>query len=87
MTCDYLAIPTSLVSSYEGKLEARNNLEDRQWWHSCTFKVEMCIQSWLALLGNVNILLYEDINDAYNSLDVNLEEMMIEDDVIKYLNL
>ena len=87
MACDYLAIPTSSVPSEEANSEACDNFKDRQRLHSCTFKVEMCIQSWLALLGNVNILLYEDINDAYNSLDVNLEEMMIEDDVIKYLNL
>ena len=87
MACDYLAIPASSVPSKEANSEASYNFEDTFHLHSCIFKAEMCIRSWLDLLDSANISIPEDINDAYNSLDVNLEEMMIEDDVIKYLNL
>ena len=82
MACDYLAIPVSLVHSEEAKSEARDNFEDRQRLHACTFKAEMCIQSWLGLRDNVDTPLPEDFNDAYNSLDINLEEMIAKDDVI-----
>ena len=41
---------------------------------------------WLDLLDNVIIPLPK-VNDAYNSLDISLEEMMAEDDVIEYLYL
>ena len=47
----------------------------------------MCIWSRLDLLDNGNIPRHEDINDAYNNLDINLDEMMVEDDVIEYLYL
>ena len=82
MACDYLAIPTSSVSSEEANSDSRDNVEDRQPLHACTFKAEMCIRSWLDLLSNINIPLLEDFNDAYNSLDINLEEMIAKDDVI-----
>ena len=82
MACDYLAIPASSVPSDEANSGARDNFEDRQRLHSCTFKVEMCIQSWLGLRDNVDTPLPEDFNDAYNSLDINLEEMIAKDDVI-----
>ena len=47
----------------------------------------MCIRSWLDLLDSANISIPEDINDAYNSLDIDLEDMMAEDDVMEYLYL
>ena len=88
MTCDYLEIPASSVPSKEANSEAHDNFKDRQRLHSCTFKTKMCIRSWLDLLDSVtNILVPEDINDAYTNLDINLEEMIVKDDVIEYLYL
>ena len=84
MACDYLAIPASLVPSEEANSEARDNFEDRQRLHSCTFKAEMCIRSWIDLLDSINIPIPQDINDAYESLEINLEEIIAEDDVIEY---
>ena len=76
------------MPSEEANFESRDNFEDRQWLHSCTFKAEMCIRSWLNLLDNLNIPLPKYFNDAYNnSIDINLKEMMVEDDVIEYLYL
>ena len=45
------------------------------------------MRSGLDLLDYVNILLPKDINDAYNTLDINVEDMMAEDDVMEYLYL
>ena len=87
MACDYLAIQASSVPSKEANSESRDNFEDRQRLHSCTFKAEMCIWSWIDLLHSVNIPIPEDINDAYDTLEINLEEIIAEDDVIEYLYL
>ena len=87
MACDYLTISASSVPLEEANSEARDNFEDRQWLHSCTFKGEMCIRFWLDLLHNVNIPLPEDFNDACNSLDINLKDTMAKDDVIECLYL
>ena len=87
MASDYLAIPASSMPLEEAKSEVRDDFDDKQRLQSCTFKAEMCIliRSWLGLFDNVNIPLPEDINDAYTSLDINLEETMTLDDVIEYL--
>ena len=87
MACDYLPIPASSMPSEEANSEARDNFKDRKRLHSCTFKAEMCIWSWLDLLDSVNIPVPEDTDDAYNCLEINLEEMMVEDEVIEYLYL
>ena len=39
------------------------------------------------LLDSVNIPIPKDINDAYDTLDINLDDMMANDDVIEYLYL
>ena len=86
MACDYLAIPASSLP-LEANSKACDNFEDRQRLHSCTFKAEMCIRSWIDLLDSINIPIPQDINDAYESLEINLEEIIVEDDVIEYLYL
>ena len=43
----------------------------------------MCIRSGIDLLDSVNIPIPEDINDAYDTLEINLEEIIAEDDVIE----
>ena len=70
MACEYLAIPASSVPSKEANSEASYKFEDSVHLHSCIFKAEMCIRSWLDLLDSANISIPEDINDAYNSLDM-----------------
>ena len=87
MACEYLAIPASSVPSKEANSEASYNFEDTFHLHSCIFKAEMCIRSWLDLLDSANISIPEDINDAYDSLNIDLEDMMAEDDVMEYLYL
>ena len=87
MACEYLAIPASSVPSEETYSEGCSNFENRSRLHPCTFKAEMCIRSWLDLLDSANISIPEDINDAYNSLDIDLEDMVAEDDVMEYLYL
>ena len=71
ITCEYLAIPTSLMPSEEANSKAHyhDNFEDRFQLHACTFKVMMCNRSWLDLLHGANISITKDINDRYNSFD------------------
>ena len=69
MICDYLAILASSVPSKEANSEASYKFEDSVHLHSCIFKAEMCIRSWLDLLHGANISITKDINDRYNSFD------------------
>ena len=85
MACEYLAIPASSVPSEEANSKARYNFEDRSRLHACTFKAEMCIRSWLDLLDGVGIPLPNDINEAFESLDIDIEGMIVEDEVAEYL--
>ena len=87
MAYEYLSIPASFVPSKETNMEGRYSFENRFRLHSCTFKAEMCIRSWLDLLDSANISIPEDINDAYHSLNIDLENTMAEDDVMEYLYL
>ena len=85
MACDYLAIPASSVPSEEANSEAKYNFQDRIRLHSCTFKAEMCIRSWLDVLNESNISLPEDFNEAYNNLGIDMEDIAMEDDVVDYM--
>ena len=85
MACDYLAIIASLVPSEEANSEAKYNFQDRIRLHSCTFKAEMCVRSWLDVLNEMNISLPEDFSEAYNNLDIDVEDIALEDDVVDYI--
>ena len=85
MACDYLAIPASSVPSKEANSEANNNFQDRIRLHSCTFKAEMCTRSWLDPLNEANVSLTEDFSEAYNKLDIDVEDIALEDDVVDYI--
>ena len=85
MACEYLAIPTSSVPSEDANSEAKYNFQDRIRLHSCTFKAEMCVRSWLDVLNEMNISLPEDFSEAYNNLDIDVEDIAIEDDVVDYI--
>ena len=85
MGCEYLSIPTSLVCFEEANFEAHYDFEDRFQLHLSTFKVDMCIRSWLDLLDGAKISIPKDINDAYNSFNIDHEQMRVEDDLVEYL--
>lgn len=87
IACDYLCIPTLTVPSEEANSEAKSNFQDRSRLHSCTFRAERCIKSWLDLLEEENILLPKDFNDAYDSLDFELGiwGSAMEDNVVEYM--
>ena len=42
----------------------------------------MCLRSWMATLGMVNIGLLEDFHEAYANLKLHLEGLAVEDNVI-----
>ena len=73
MAYEYLSIPASFVPSKETNMEGRYNFENRFWLHSCTFKAGMSIRSWLDLLDGAKISIPKDINDAYNSFNIDHE--------------
>ena len=85
MACDYLAIIASLVPSEEANSEAKYNFQDRIHLYWCTFKAEMCVRSWLDVLNEMNISLPENFNEAYNNLDIDVEDITMEDDVVDYI--
>lgn len=69
----------------EANSEARYHFDGRDRLHSCTFKVEMCIRACLPLLDSANITILDDFNVKYGSLNLDLEEMIAEDNIIKYV--
>ena len=85
MAIDYLATPASSVPSEVANLEAKLNFEDRARLHPCTFKVEMCLPSWMAALLMMNIALPEDFHEAYANLELDLAELVVEDNAIDYI--
>ena len=85
MACDYLAIIASLVPSEEANSEAKYNFQDRIRLHSCTFKAEMFSRLWLDVLNETNISLPEEFSEAYNNLDIDVEDITMEDDVVDYI--
>ena len=82
MACDYLAILALSVPSKAANSEAKYNFRDRIRLHSCTFKAEMCVRSWLDVLNEMNISLPEEFSEAYNNLDIDVEDIAMEDDVV-----
>ena len=75
MTCDYLAIPSSLILAEKANSEAQYRFEDRDRFHSCTIKAKMCIRAWLFLVDSTNITMLEDFKLAFASLDLHLEDI------------
>ena len=45
----------------------------------------MCIRSWLDVLNEMNISLPEDFSEAYNNLDMDMEDIVMEDHVADYM--
>ena len=85
MAIDYLATPASSVPSKEANSEAKLNFEGRARLHPCTFKAKMCLQSWITVLQTANIALPQDFHEAFDSLNLDWDELIVEDSVIDYM--
>ena len=55
MACDYLAKPASSVPVKEANSAAKMTFDDKIKLHSCTFKAEMCIRSWMQNLQESDV--------------------------------
>ena len=85
MAIDYLATPASSVPSEEVNSEAKLNFKDRARLHPCTFKAEMCLQPWITILQMANIALPQDFHEAFDNLNLDWDELIVEDSVIDYM--
>jgi hypothetical protein len=85
LVCDYLALLALSVPSEEANSKAKNNFHDRVRLHSCTFKAEMCIRSWIDVLNATNISMPQDYSEAYYNLHIYMQDISIDDDVIEYM--
>ena len=55
MACDYLIIPASSIPAEEANSAAKMTFDNKIKLHSCTFKVEMCIRSWMDVLKECDV--------------------------------
>ena len=85
MACDYLAIPASSVPAEEANSAAKMTFDDRIKLHSCTFKAEMCIRSWMQVLQELDVQITYNFHMAYEELKFNLDDLVGEDEVIDYM--
>ena len=85
MACDYLAIPASSVPAEEANSAAKMTFDDRIKLHSCTFKAEMCIRSWMEVLQESDVRITDNFHMAYEELKFNLDDLVGEDEVIDYM--
>ena len=85
MACDYVALPSSSMRLEEANFEANESFREGVRLHSCTFKAKMFIRSWMDVLHQANISLPKDFNEAYQNLDVDMEDIAMEDDIVDYM--
>ena len=45
----------------------------------------MCIRSWSDVLNEANVSLPKDFSEAYNKLDIDVEDIAMDDDVVDYM--
>ena len=62
MLCDYLAILASLVPTEEAHSASKLTLDDRIKLHYYTFKVEMCLRSWIGLIEKASVPMQADFS-------------------------
>lgn len=73
-----LAFPTSVVPSKEANFEARFNFEDRSRLHECTLKAKCTLGlNWIYMM-EFGIPLLEDIDETFESLDIDIEGMIVD---------
>ena len=82
MACDYLSIPAPLVPAEEANSAAKMTFDNRIKLHSCTFKAEMCVRSWMNVLKECNVQMLDNFHISYAELTMNLDDLVAEDEVI-----
>ena len=87
MACDYLSIPTSSIPAEEANSAAKMTFDNRIKLHSCTFKAEMCVRSWMNVLKECNVQMLDNFHISYAELTMNLDDLVAEDEVIDYISL
>ena len=85
MACDYLVIPASSVPAEEANSAAKMTFDDRIKLHSCTFKAEMCIRSWMEVLQESEVRITDNFHMAYEELKYNLDDLVGKGQVIDYM--
>ena len=85
MACDYLAILASSVPAEEANSATKMTFDDRIKLHSCTFKAEIGIRSWMEVLQESNVQITYNFCMAYEELKFNLDDLVGEDEVINYM--
>ena len=85
MACDYLGVPASTVPAEAANSAAKMTFDNRIKLHSCTFKAEICIRSWMDVLKESNVQFPDNFHTIYEELIMNLDDLVSEDEVIDYI--
>ena len=85
VACDYLAIPVSAILAEEANSAEKMTFDDKSKLHSCTFKGEICIRSWMEVLQESNVQITDIFHTTYEELKFNLDDLVGEDEVINYM--
>ena len=85
VACDYLAIPVSAILAEEANSAEKMTFDDKSKLHSCTFKGEICIRSWMEVLQESNVQITDIFHTTYEELKFNLDDLVGEDEVIDYM--